>query len=280
MRLLTYLRNDRACYGAFISGRVHEVHYDLGVDHRNYLESAAIVRQIENRIQDRSAALEELDLLPPIANPTKIICVGLNYTGHVEETGRTVVGYPTIFTRFSDTQMGHGAPIVLPHVSEQVDYEGEMAIVIGKPGRNIAVDTAMSHIGAYGCYNDVSVRDWQRHGTQWTPGKNFPSTGAFGPWIVTADEVGDPTALTIETRLNGTVMQNASTAQLIYPLAHLVSYISTFTPLGPGDVICTGTPGGVGFARKPPVFLRPGDVVEVEIERIGLLRNFVNREGR
>lgn len=222
--------------------------------------------------------LETLTFAPPISNSDKILCVGLNYHEHVEETGREPVGYPTLFTRFADTQIGHLQPIIAPAVSERVDYEGELAVIIGKPGRNVAESDAFSHIAGYACYNDVSIRDWQRHGQQWTPGKNFPGTGPFGPWIVTADEISDPENLRIETRVNGETLQSASTSQLIFNIPHLIAYISKFTPLRTGDVICTGTPGGVGFVRNPPVFLLPGDTVEVEIEQIGVLRNGVVAE--
>jgi 2-keto-4-pentenoate hydratase/2-oxohepta-3-ene-1,7-dioic acid hydratase in catechol pathway len=177
-----------------------------------------------------------------------------------------------VFVRFADTQMGHEQPGWVPGVSRQVDYEGELAVVIGKPGRFIAPENALEHVAGYSCYNDISVRDWQQHTTQFTPGKNFPHTGAFGPWLVTADELPDPAGLELTTRLNGTVMQHAYTRDLIFPVHELIAYCSGFTALGTGDVIVTGTPGGVGFRRNPPVFLKAGDVVEVEISSVGLLR--------
>lgn len=220
-----------------------------------------------------SHGLDEVQLLPPVANPDKVICVGLNYQMHVEETGRSKEEFPVLFTRFANSQIGHGEALWAPAVSERFDYEGELAVIIGKGGRDIAEADALSHIAGYSCYNDGSVRDWQFHTHQYTPGKNFLHTGAFGPWMVTADEIADPTKLELTTRLNGEVMQNATIDMMIFPIPHLIKYISTFTALEPGDVIVTGTPGGVGAKRNPPVFMKAGDVAEVEISNIGILKN-------
>lgn len=222
--------------------------------------------------------MEAVSLLPPIPNPRKIFCVGVNYDEHRAETGRAKADYPTIFTRFADTQVPHGAALIKPSVSEAFDYEAELAVIVGKGGRYIPASRAHGHVAGYACFNDASVRDWQRHTSQFTPGKNFPATGAFGPALVTPDEVGDPQRLKITLRLNGQVMQEATTAQMIFPVNEIIAYVSAFTILYPGDVICTGTPGGVGFARQPPVFMKPDDIVEVEIERVGLLRNTVVAE--
>ncbi|MEP9375311.1 fumarylacetoacetate hydrolase family protein [Aquabacter sp. CN5-332] len=215
---------------------------------------------------------------PVIPNPDKIICVGLNYESHRLETKRPDSAYPSIFLRFADTQIGHDAPTILPLSSTRFDYEGELAVVIGKGGRYISEADALDHVAGYSCYNDVSVRDWQRHTHQFTPGKNFPATGPFGPFLVTPDEVGDLAPLRITTRLNGEVMQDAHFSQLIFSVPHIISYVSGFTELRPGDVIATGTPGGVGDRREPPHYMKAGDVVEVEIERVGLLRNHVEAE--
>jgi 2-keto-4-pentenoate hydratase/2-oxohepta-3-ene-1,7-dioic acid hydratase in catechol pathway len=223
--------------------------------------------------------LDEVTFLPVIPNPDKILCVGLNYETHRTETGRPATEHPAIFTRFADTQIGHGQPIVRPRVSSQLDYEGELAVIIGRGGRYIPEAEALRHIAGYACYNDVTVRDWQRHTPQFTPGKNFPATGAFGPWMVTADEAGDPRNLQLATRVNGKVVQQARIGEMIFAVERLVAYVSSFTPLRPGDVICTGTPGGVGFKRQPPLFLAPGDLVEVELSGIGILRNRVQDEG-
>ena len=225
-------------------------------------------------------AMSDVSFLPVIPDPGKILCIGLNYLKHKQETGRPDVDNPTVFTRYADSQVAHLAPLIKPAVSDRFDYEGEMAVIIGKGGRNISEERALSYVAGYACYNDGSVRDWQRHTMQFTPGKNFPGTGGFGPMLVTADEVGDYTKLPIQTRLNGEVMQDASLADLIFPLERVIAYCSTFTPLSPGDVILSGTPGGVGDKRKPPVYMRDGDRVEVEIGMLGTLVNPVIDESK
>jgi 2-keto-4-pentenoate hydratase/2-oxohepta-3-ene-1,7-dioic acid hydratase in catechol pathway len=216
--------------------------------------------------------------LPVIPNPDKILCIGLNYETHRKETGRAEVENPTVFGRFANSQTGHLANIIRPRVSSDFDYEGELAVIIGKPGRYVARRDAFDHVAGYACYNEGSVRDYQRHTHQFTPGKNFPQTGAFGPWMVTPDEAGDLAPLRLQTRLNGEVVQDATIGQMIFDIPRQIEYCSSFTRLEPGDVIVTGTPGGVGSRRTPPLWLKPGDVVEVEIDRIGLLRNGVADE--
>ncbi len=211
--------------------------------------------------------------LPVIPDPAKILCCGLNYHEHRIETHNPEVAHPTLFVRFADAQIGHGAAIERPPETRMLDYEAELAVVIGRAGRRIARAAAMEHVAGYACYNDVSVRDWQKHTTQMTPGKNFPTTGPFGPWLVTRDEIADLAPLRIQCRLNGRVMQDARLGDMIFDVPRLIEYISTFTPLSPGDVILTGTPGGVGIRRDPQIFLQPGDRVEVEIEAVGLLAN-------
>ena len=223
--------------------------------------------------------LDELELLPVIPNPGKVLCIGLNYETHRQETGRAEAEHPAVFTRFADTLVAHGAPIVRPRVSSQLDYEGELAVVIGRGGRAIPRERAMEHVAGYACFNDASVRDWQRHNIQFTPGKNFPGTGGFGPWLVTPDEAGDLGAQHVVTRLNGAVVQDQPISQMIWPVAELIAYVSAFTPLSAGDVIATGTPGGVGSKRTPPLWMRPGDRVEVEIGAVGLLANPIVDEG-
>ncbi len=219
--------------------------------------------------------LQVAEFLPVIPNPGKIFCIGVNYADHQKEMGRGASEHPTIFLRFADTLVAHGqaAWVPKPSVSTAVDYECELAVIIGKGGRHIEAANALDHVAGYTCFNDISVRDWQRHTTQFTPGKNFPRTGAIGPWMVTKDEIPDPHALAIKTRLNGEVLQSANTSQLIFRVPQLIEYLSAFTPLSPGDIIATGTPSGVGFARKPPIFMKAGDVVEVEIAGIGVLKN-------
>jgi 2-keto-4-pentenoate hydratase/2-oxohepta-3-ene-1,7-dioic acid hydratase in catechol pathway len=211
--------------------------------------------------------------MPVIPNPEKIMCVGLNYLEHKKETGRPDVDNPTIFTRFADSQVAHLQPLIKPDNSDRFDYEAEMAIIIGKGGRFISEEDALNHIAGYSCYNDGSVRNYQRHTSQYTPGKTFPGTGGFGPYMVTPSEVGDYRELPIELRLNGNVMQKAKLSDLIFPIPRLISYVSEFTALSAGDVIVTGTPGGVGDKRNPPVYMVPGDVVEVDIGLLGVLKN-------
>jgi 2-keto-4-pentenoate hydratase/2-oxohepta-3-ene-1,7-dioic acid hydratase in catechol pathway len=221
----------------------------------------------------RTLKMADVNLLPPIPNPGKIFCVGLNYVEHREETGRAATAHPTIFTRFADTQVGHDAPLICPRESEKFDFEGELAVIIGKAGRRIFEAEALAHVAGYACYNDGSIRDWQNHTAQFTPGKNFPGTGGFGPWMVTADELPDPTVMNVTTRLNGQVVQHAPVSDMIFSIPRIIAYLSAFTMLSPGDVISTGTPGGVGAKRVPPLWMKSGDVVEVEISGIGVLRN-------
>ena len=223
-------------------------------------------------------AVSSVTWLPVIPNPDKILCIGLNYEMHREETGRTEVANPTVFGRFANSQIGAGADIIRPKVSTDLDYEGEVAIVIGKAGRYISKADAWDHIAGYSCYNEGSVRDFQRHTHQFTPGKNFPGTGAFGPWMVTPDELGPLSDIRLQTRVNGETVQDATISQMIFDIPTQIEYCSKFTRLEPGDVIASGTPGGVGSRRKPPIWLKPGDTVEVEIDRIGILRNGVADE--
>ncbi|MGO8912799.1 MAG: fumarylacetoacetate hydrolase family protein [Bradyrhizobium sp.] len=222
--------------------------------------------------------LANIAWLPVIPNPDKILCIGLNYETHRKETGRSEVENPTVFGRFANSQTGHLANIIRPLVSKALDFEGELAVIIGKSGRYIPRAAAWDHIAGYACYNEGSVRDYQRHTHQFTPGKNFPETGAFGPWMVTPDEAGDLAPLRLQTRLNGQVVQDATISQMIFDIPRQIEYCSSFTRLEPGDVIVTGTPGGVGSRRTPPLWMKPGDVVEVEIDRIGLLRNGIADE--
>lgn len=219
--------------------------------------------------------LAEVTFLPVIQNPGKVLCIGINYATHVRETGREMPTYPMIFTRFADSQTAHLQPIVRPKASHKLDFEGELAVVIGKPARHVKQADALDYVAGYACYNDGSVRDWQKHTIQFVPGKNFPNTGGFGPWLVTSDEIGDPQDLELTTRLNGEVMQHTSTSDMIFDVRKLIEYCSTFTELAPGDVIVSGTTGGVGAFREPPVWMKPGDEVEIEISRIGILRNSI-----
>jgi 2-keto-4-pentenoate hydratase/2-oxohepta-3-ene-1,7-dioic acid hydratase in catechol pathway len=217
---------------------------------------------------------DRIRFLPPISTPPKIICVGLNYADHTKESPYEQPKYPTLFSRFNSTLVGHGVPIVRPRVSEQLDYEGELVAVIGKGGRHITADRALDHVAGYSIFNDASVRDYQFKSPQWTVGKNFDATGGFGPGFVTADEL-PPGArgLKLQTRLNGQVVQSATTADMLFDIVALISIISEAMTLEVGDVLVSGTPAGVGFARKPPLFMKSRDTCEVEIEGIGILRN-------
>lgn len=216
--------------------------------------------------------LDEIAFLPVIDNPGKILCVGMNYAEKRKEFDQHNPA-PTLFVRFADSQTGHNAPVVKPRHSSEFDYEGELAVIIGKGGENIARETALSHVAGYSCYMDGSARDWQH--SWFTAGKNWRQTGAFGPWMTTADEIPDPHTLAIRTWLNGRMVQDDTTASMIHKVAELIEYISTFTSLTPGDVIITGSPGGVGRKRTPPLFMKAGDRIEVEIEKIGHLSNVI-----
>jgi len=222
---------------------------------------------------------DSLEFLPPLARPSKILCVGLNYRDHSTETGMKLPEYPTIFARFPSCLLGHGRPIAKPKLSDQLDFEGELAAVIGKRARKVAKESALEYVAAYSLFNDASLRDFQLRTTQWTMGKNFDGTGAFGPWLVTADELPPGAAgLRLTTRLNGRTVQDGSTSDMIFSVGDLVFLLSQVMTLEPGDLIITGTPAGVGMARKPPLYMKAGDVCEVEIEGIGTLRNPVAAE--
>jgi 2-keto-4-pentenoate hydratase/2-oxohepta-3-ene-1,7-dioic acid hydratase in catechol pathway len=245
---------------------------------REMITAGALENAREFAVAEPDLPLDGTRLLPPIPNPGKIICVGLNYHDHVAETGRKLTENPTLFSRYPESQIGHLQPMIKPRESDQLDFEGELAVVIGSPGRRIGEVDALKHVAGYSCYNDGSVRDWQHHTIQFMPGKNFVGTGAFGPWLVTADEVADPKSMSLTTRLNGVIMQTATVAMMITSIPAQIAYISTFLPLQAGDVIVTGTPGGVGAKRKPPIFMKEGDLIEVEISQIGTLRNMVVNE--
>ncbi|NKB48734.1 MAG: 5-carboxymethyl-2-hydroxymuconate isomerase [Alphaproteobacteria bacterium] len=217
--------------------------------------------------------MDEVTLLPVVPNPAKILCAGFNYKDHVEEFIGDMPEHMTVFSRLHNTLVAHGDPIVRPTVSDNFDFEGELALIIGCGGRHIAEADVLSHIAGYTCFLDGSVRDYQGHSV--TAGKNFHRTGPLGPWMVTADEIPDPTALELTTRLNGEIMQNCTTDLLIYPIPTIVSYLSDITPLEPGDVIATGTPAGTGNSRTPKLWMKAGDTIEVEISGIGTLSNHV-----
>lgn len=282
MKFISFTRLGKTGMGAVVDGGIVDLTGRIRpqIDSLKALIAADLVAEAADYVESCAPEMARSDvtLLPVIPDAGKILCVGLNYETHRAETKRPDAKYPTMFTRYADSQIAHGAPMIRPAVSERLDYEGEMAVIIGRGGRNIAEEDALSHVAGYACYNDGTIRDWQRHTHQFGPGKTFPGTGAFGPFMVSADTVGDYRELPIRTRLNGEVVQDATLADLIFPVPRLIAYISTYTPLSAGDVIVTGTPGGVGDRRDPPVYLKPGDVVEVEIGRLGTLVNPVMDE--
>ncbi|MCL2470191.1 MAG: fumarylacetoacetate hydrolase family protein [Propionibacteriaceae bacterium] len=218
--------------------------------------------------------------LPLIHNPGKVVCIGVNYRSHREETGRVEATHPTVFLRFADTVAAHGQQIPIPAVCQMYDYEGEVAIVIGQHIHQATRDTAWSAVSGYALFNDLSARDWQRHTGQWTPGKNFPASGPFGPYFVPSSDMGDIDKVVLQTRVNGEIRQHALLADLIFDIPAIIEYVTAFTALAPGDVIVTGTPGGVGAFMEPPTFLAPGDVVEIEATGLGTLRNTLVADSR
>jgi 2-keto-4-pentenoate hydratase/2-oxohepta-3-ene-1,7-dioic acid hydratase in catechol pathway len=281
MKLVSFAKDGRESWGAVRGNAV----VDLGKALPQYPSLADFIASADFARRDALAAdhqpgpaLDAISFLPVIPRPEKIVCAVRNYLDHHNEAvafgmKREITEFPPIFLRVWRSQVGHNAPVIRPKVSDNLDWEGELAVVIGKAGRHITQAEAWDHVAGYSIFNDVSVRDWQRHAQQIASGKNFVGTGPFGPWLVTPDEIGDPTKLKLETRVNGAVVQSSDTSMLIFSIPRLIEYCSTIFDLVPGDVIATGTPAGVGFTRKPPIFLKPGDVVEVEIENIGVLRN-------
>jgi len=243
---------------------------------RDYIESGSPA-DIDGAAAD-NRSLDALEFLPVVPDPRQIFCVGANYEGHRKEIGSEERSWPTIFLRLPGSQVGHDAALIKPRESDRFDYEGELAVVIGSGGRRIPAEEAMQHVFGYACYNDGSVRDWQNHTPQWSPGKNFVGTGGFGPYLVTADELPDITSSDLVTHVNGDERQHARIGEMTYSIPTVIAYLSTFAYLLPGDVICTGTPGGIGSRRTPPAFLADGDVVEVSIDGVGTLRNRVVAE--
>lgn len=279
MKLLSYRLGTEVRFGAVKDDGL----VDLGRALGNRYESLADVltperlqevrRAVENAAAD--VALEGLSYAPVIPNPSRILCVGVNYSDHAAEAARPVTAHPTIFLRVVESVVAHGEPILRPRVSGDLDYEGELAVIIGRPGQYIPKERALDHVAGYSCFNDASIRDWQAHNPSPTPGKNFYRCGSFGPWLVTADEAGDPAKLTLSTTLNGVEVQRVTTDLMINDIPTVIAYVSAWTPLRTGDVISTGTPAGVGMGRKPPLWMKPGDTVEVTISRVGTLRNTI-----
>jgi 2-keto-4-pentenoate hydratase/2-oxohepta-3-ene-1,7-dioic acid hydratase in catechol pathway len=270
VKIVSFEHQGRAGYGVLEGDRIAVAPASGPADLKAALALGGVAAVISS---GESIALSEVTLLPVLPNPGKILCVGHNYEDHRKETGRAKVDHPSIFTRWADTLIAAGQPIVRPQESTDLDYEGELAVVIGKGGRRISREAALDHVAGYAVANDASVRDWQWHTHQFTPGKNFPDTCALGPWLITPDEMGPLDRQRITTRVNGEVVQDAGFDQMIFSIADIIAYCSGFTTLSPGDVILTGTPGGVGAKRTPPLWLKPGDVVEVTVTGLGVLSN-------
>lgn len=287
MKFVSFLKDLTPGYGVLKADGIVDLGARLGQQYPDLKSLIASGRAVEIAGEIATGAgidlaLADAALLPVIPQSEKILCVALNYHDHVAEAnahlpgGREVPGYPMIFARFSDTFVGHDQPLLRPRLSHQLDYEAELLAVIGKDvPRHITIETALDYVFGYSAMNEGSIRDYQFHTRQLTPGKNFEKSGSMGPWLVSADEIADVQSLDIEFRLNGEVLQRANTSDMIFSVAQLISYISEWMPLKAGDIIATGTMGGVGFTRKPPVFMKPGDVAEVEISRIGTLVNTV-----
>ncbi|WP_121062475.1 fumarylacetoacetate hydrolase family protein [Chachezhania antarctica] len=279
MRLVSFTKPDgTASYGTATDDQVFDAGAALGAEFptlRSVLTAGATDRLDGT---GEAIAMADVTLLPPIPEPEKILCIGLNYLPHILESGRPHPEYPSIFTRYPRSLVGHNVPIERPEASREFDYEGELALVIGKAGRHIAAEDAWDHIAGYSCFNEGSIRDYQNHTTQFWPGKSFERSGSMGPWIVTSDEVGDIREQSLTTRVNGNVEQHTPISDLAIGIPELIAYASTVLTLVPGDVIATGTPGGVGRYRKPQLFLEPGMNVEVEITGVGTLVNPVIAE--
>ena len=282
MQLISFKKADRVSYGVVLEDGIVDVGWRLGKrlpDLKTALAQNAMadIAQVAATVKP-SLKLDEIEFLPVIPNPDKIICAGLNFEAHRIEMGREKDKYVTVFARYPDSVVGHNQHLIRPAASGRYDYEGEIAVVIGRAARNVSRDNAMEYVAGFTCFMDGSVRDYQTHASQYTPGKNFLMSGAMGPWLVTTDSVGDQRKMALTTRVNGKVVQEGVLGDLTFSVSEIVEYISRWTRLMPGDVISTGTPGGVGNARKPPVFLRSGDVVEVQVAGVGTLRNPVRDE--
>jgi len=282
MRLVSFVNRGNSSYGIQVEGGIIDAGARLASRYaslRDVLLAGATGELTSLANESPDLAANEIEYLPPIHDPAaKFLCVGINYMPHIQEMGRERPDYPVIFVRFADSLVGHDQGMILPQASDRYDYEGELAVVIGKRARHVPAERAFDYVAGYSCFNDGSIRDYQRHGAQWTPGKNFHHSGSFGPWIATADECGPPESFRLYTRLNAHVVQDESVAELCFGIPELIEYCSTWAQLEPGDVLVTGTPGGVGAGRTPPLWMQAGDVVEVEITGVGLLHNSIVAE--
>ena len=278
MRVVSFVANGKPGFGVAVDGGIVDAgaRIDGASDLFGLMQAGRLGELATHASAPPDYRLDEVRFLPTIPNPAaKILCIGINYRPHMIEMGKEPPSHPVVFVRFVNSLVGHGEPLIRPAASERFDFEGELAVIIGKRARQVSRDHALDYVAGYSCFNDGSVRDFQRHSGQFTPGKNFVASGAFGPWMTTRDEIPDPAALQLTTRLNGEIVQQESTGELLFGIAELIEYITIWTELMPGDVIATGTPGGVGAGRTPPLWMKPGDAVEVEISGIGSLRNDV-----
>lgn len=296
MRLISYEHYSIIRAGVVVGDDVYDLeklldlssHADLGTTHstREFLglygdKLAELVTELPALAADsldaRVGSREEIRLVAPVPDPAKVLCIGLNYKDHVAETGRALPEFPDVFAKFASTMIGPEDEIAGAELTENLDFEGELAVVIGRPARGVAVEDAFDYVAGLAVLNDVTARDLQYRGTQWLAGKSVDGSTPWGPEIVTLDEVGDPQTLDLVTRVNGTEMQRSNTRHQIFPIAQIIAYLTSFLSLSPGDVIATGTPEGIGAKRTPPVWLKPGDTVEIEIDRVGTLRNRVHK---
>jgi 2-keto-4-pentenoate hydratase/2-oxohepta-3-ene-1,7-dioic acid hydratase in catechol pathway len=276
MKLASFTHLGQASYGVAEDSRLIDVGAVLRDQYPDLQSALNDLDAIRSAVAKASAVDEaDVSFLPPIPDAGRIICIGLNYKAHIAETGRDAPKFPILFSRYPDSLVGSGEDLVAPKVSETFDFEGELAFVVGKPGRHISAEDALQHIAGYACFNDGSIRSYQRHTSQFLPGKTFWHSGSFGPYLVTRDEVPDVGDLHLQTRLNGTVMQDTKVNDRLFGVEDLIVYLSAILPLQPGDVVATGTTGGVGAFRDPKVWMKAGDVIEVEIAGLGTLKNRV-----
>lgn len=280
MKLASFNVDGRSTYGVLSGDVLYEPDdaFRARCPDLRAVIAAGRLKELETADSVANHTVDSVDFLPLIPNPDKVLCVGVNYRPHIKEMGRDIPDHPVVFVRFPGSQTGHKQAVIRPRVSQQFDFEGELAFIVGQRARHVSKSDALHYIAGYCCFMDGSVRDWQEHTMQFTPGKNFGRSGSMGPWLVTTDEITDPSRLTLSTRVNGEVMQQGQVADLVFDVPALIQYCSTFTELLPGDVIATGTPGGVGAARTPPSWLKAGDTVEVDIPGVGLLSNPVADE--
>lgn len=281
MKLISFEKDGVASFGLVLDGGVIDAGKALGGKY----ESIRAVLEADDMAALQSLALNapdynqnEISFLPVIPKAQKIYCIGINFMAHIKEMKRQVPEHPWVFMRTDHCQVGHEQHILRPQVSERFDFEGELAVIIGKTAHRVSRAAALTYVAGYSVFNDGSIRDYQRHSQLFTTGKNFYKSGGFGPWMVTSDEIPDPKIMTLETRLNGKVMQSATIDDLCFDIPTLIAYLSEIAPLYPGDVIVTGTPGGVGFGRDPYVWMKDGDTIEVELSHIGTLKNYVRDE--